>query len=112
MPFYDFKCKKCDFEYEARSAIDPSGKYKNVKCPECKSSKKQQIIKGCSFNFTNPIGTDRWTSEEGGHQYRYDYNKPFVRKQREQAEKNSHMGSTPYENIDDVSSGKYFGEVR
>ena len=112
MPNYEFRCKKCQSVYEEMSAYDPKGKYPKIKCPECKSSRKEQLVGGCGYAFTNPIGTDRWTSDGQGHDYRFEYNKPNVRKQREFAEKHSHVGPNPYEEIDDISSGKYFGEVK
>ena len=51
-------------------------------------------------------------SESGGHQYRFDYNAPNVAAQRAAAMQKSHMGDKPYNDIDDVSSGKYFGDVK
>jgi hypothetical protein len=35
-----------------------------------------------------------------------------IRDQRKVAEEKSHMGKAPYRNIDDISSGKHFGEVK
>ena len=65
-----------------------------------------------SFNFTNPEGTSRWNSEPSGHDYRFKHNQPKVAKERANAEAASHMGSQPYRKIDDISSGKNFGEVK
>lgn len=112
MPIYEFCCKKCGAQYEELTPNDPSGKYKKVKCPECKSAKKELMISMPSFNFANPVGTDRWNSDSGGHDYRFNHNAPNVREQREYAQKNSHVGPEPYNDIDDISSGEYFGEVK
>jgi len=35
-----------------------------------------------------------------------------IRDQRKVAEEKSHMGKAPYRNIDDISSGEHFGEVK
>lgn len=112
MPFYDFYCKKCESAYEELVAFDETGKYKGVKCPHCGSKKKEKLVSGASFNFTNPEGTDRWNSDSNGHDYRFHHNLPKVIEQRRNAEEKSHMGAKPYRNIDDINSGKHFGEVR
>lgn len=112
MPLYQFRCKKCEFEYDEFSKFDPAGKYKGIKCPECQSSRKTQLISVPSFAFGNPVGTDRWTSEGTGHDYRFNYNMPNVRKHRAVAAEKSHVGANPYNKIDDISSGNHFGEVK
>ena len=85
---------------------------KKAKCEECGSKSKDEIIGVPSFNFANPVGTDRWNSSSQGHDYRFKHNLPNVKKQRETAKEKSHMGQDPYPTIDDVSTGKYFGEVK
>lgn len=116
MPFYNFVCKKCTKEYEELTAYDPTEKYKELSCPNCKSKQKQKIICGdACFTFSNPIGTGKWTSDSTGHDYRHKWNterKGGIRDQRKYAEQNSHMGKMPYNRIDDVNSGKHFGEVK
>lgn len=112
MPSYIFECKKCKCVYEELTSYDERGKYPKVKCPNCKSKRKIQMPTCCNFNFSNPVGTDRWNSESSGHDYRYKHNQPNVAKQRATAEQKSHMGSAPYSAIDDISSGKNFGEVK
>lgn len=96
MPFYEFLCKKCGVEYEELCPYDETGKYAKVKCPECNSKKKEKLVAACAFQFAQPEGTDRWNSDTGGHGYRFEYNKPKVRKERQMAEALSHMGPTPY----------------
>ena len=115
MPFYDFVCKKCKKQYEELCSYDETEKYKDVACPYCKSKKKEKVITVGNFKFSNPIGTGKWISESTGHDYRHKWNverKGGIRDQRKFAEENSHMGKTPYNKIDDISSGKNFGEVK
>ena len=112
MPFYDFKCSECDFVYCERSSYDETGVYEGVICPECGAEKKEKLFNtSISFNFANPVGTDRWNSMTSGHDYRYKHNAPDIAANRQNAEDQSHMGKEPYNPIDDVSSGKHFGEV-
>lgn len=116
MPFYELECKKCKEQYDVNSLISEMDKnIKKAKCPECGSKSKKRIYGGFSFNFGNPIGTDRWNSGSTGHDYRYkhDHERPGgTRDQRENAKKHSHMGTDPYPHIDDVSGGEHFGEVK
>ena len=88
---------------------------KSATCPKCNSKIKEEIF-GCpSVKFADPVGTDRWNSESKGHDYRFKYNmdKPGgTRDQRAAAERASKVGAEPYRKIDDISSGKYFGEVK
>lgn len=106
MPVYDFQCNKCEQVYEELAPYDPTDKYKKVKCPHCGSKSKTKLMSCCSFNFTNPIGTDRWHSEDNGHDYRLKHNLPRVLKEREMAERMSHMGATPYGTMDDFNMGE------
>lgn len=111
MALYQFECLKCKKEYEEFSSYDESGKYPKVTCPHCNSKRKNRVVSGCAFNFTNPVGTDRWHSEKSGHDYRYKHNLPNVQRERQLAQRASHMGPQPYTNIDDISSGNHFGDV-
>jgi putative FmdB family regulatory protein len=120
MPLYQFRCKQdeCSFEFETLASYDATGVYPTVKCPKCGSLEKSKVITACSFKFGNPVGTDRWCDDYEGHQYRYDYNKEYVAKNREFAEKNSHVGASPYNEINDLAdsglraSPDLFGEVK
>lgn len=110
------QCSDCHEVYDVWSKI--AEKEKSVKkavCPICNSNSKEEIF-GCpSVKFANPVGTDRWNSEAKGHDYRFKYNmdKPGgTRAQRIAAEKASKVGPEPYRKIDDISSGKHFGEVK
>ena len=116
MPRYEFKCDDCEEIFDIWSSI--AEKENNVKmsmCPKCNSKEINEVF-GCpSICFTNPVGTDRWHSDLKGHDYRHKYNmdrKGGIRDQRKNAEEKSHIGKNPYNKIDDVSSGKHFGEVK
>jgi putative FmdB family regulatory protein len=116
MPRYEMQCDKCQEVYDVWSKIaEKDDSVKAAKCPKCKSSKKSEIF-GCpSVSFANPVGTDRWNSESKGHDYRFKHNmdKPGgTRDQRKAAERASRVGAEPYRKIDDISSGKHFGDVK
>jgi len=108
MPIFIFKCLKCEEVYDELTKYDETGKYEGVECPECGSAdKKQQMHRVSPPQFGNPVGTDKWND----HDYRFHHNLPNVIKQREAAERASSVGSEPYNKIDDISGGEYFGEV-
>lgn len=114
MPFYEFLCEKCEQKYEELTSYDESGKYAKVVCPHCGSKKKTKLVSNCNFTFANPVGTDRWNSDSSGHDYRFKYNQPRVRAEREAAEKASHMG-IPYDaslGEKDLANDKNWGEVK
>jgi putative FmdB family regulatory protein len=110
MGLYEFHCLSCDEKYSDICPYDETGKYKKVRCPECGSKKKEKLVSVCNFAFAQPEGTSRWISDSKGHDYRYQHKAPSVRKEREQAEKKSHMGSGKeiYREIDDISKGNSF----
>ena len=115
MPIYLFQCKneECGQEYEELTSYDETEKYESVECPHCQSKAKEKLIaRSFNFAFAQPEGTDRWNSDSTGHDYRYKHKQPGVREQRQRATAASKMGASPYNPIDDVSSGKYFGEVK
>ena len=115
MPFYGFICKKCGHEYEIMSSFKK--KEENTKkesCPECGSKSKKEKIAVPNFIFTNPVGTSKF---EKSHDYRYKWNNERpggVRDQRANAEKNSHMGSNPYNDLvsQDIEKDSNYGEVK
>ena len=109
MPIYAFNCKSCNDSYEVLTQYDETGKYSKVKCPHCKSKKKQKLLSTFDFSFKNPVGTDRWS---GSHDYRAKNKFPQAVAEREKAKKMSHMGQTPYTDIDDISKGDKFGKVK
>ena len=110
MALYLFQClnKKCNHDYEVLTQYDKTGKYKTVKCPHCISKKKKQLVHDFSFNFANPVGTDKWRS----HDYRFYSNLPKVKNERARAARASKSGANPYNKIDDLNNGDNFGAVK
>jgi putative FmdB family regulatory protein len=117
MPTYEFRCKKCQSVYEDffRTFDDKviAKQTKALKCPGCGSKSKKRLVSNCSFQFANPVGTDIWRES---HDYRFEHNKPKVRAERAAAAAykgtSGKANPTPYRKIDDISSGKHFGEVK
>lgn len=109
MPTYTFYCKACFKSYSDLQPFDPTGKYKDVKCPHCNSKKKSQTPTAPKIKFTNPTDTSKFDN----FSYRAGYNLDKAQDLRRAAESQSHMGSDPYNagGIDDISGGDYFGEV-
>ena len=109
MPIYDFECLKCNNVYSEKVSFENTT-FKGVECPcGCKRKKRVNIVENMvsqGITFGNPVGTDVWNNN---HDYRFKHNLPKVLNERANAEKKSHMGTNPYNSIDDVSSGKNFG---
>ena len=108
MPIYEFSCLECQLLYEELAKYEEEGVYLSVVCPSCGSDKKKKQPSKCSFAFSNPVGTDRYANN---HDYRYKHKAPGVAAERVNAIANSHMGPEPYNKIDDISSGKHFGDL-
>lgn len=96
MPNYTFCCTSCNKEYDEMAGYDKTNVYPTVFCPSCGSGGKEKVATACRFMFADPVGTDRWNSETSGHDYRFKYQQPKIRAERQLAEKMSHMGATPY----------------
>lgn len=116
MPRYEFECGKCQTVYDIWSLMaEKETSVKKGKCPKCKSKKKREIL-GCpAMAFGNPVGTDRWNSESSGHDYRFKHEmeKPGgTIDQRKNAQEKSHVGPTPYKQINDLNTDKNWGEVK
>ena len=108
MPTYNFACKNCDKNYEALASFDPKGRYASVSCPHCNSKKKKKLINDANIKFAQPKDTSKFDN----FNYRAGYNLEQAQDLRRKAESTSHMGTTPYNPIDDISSGNHFGEVK
>lgn len=111
MPTYEFECKKCSARFEDLTAFDESGSYPAVRCPGCGSGKKARVPGVFSFSFSNPVGTARWNSDGGGHDYRFKTNIPKAKAEREAAAAASHVGATPYGDGGGESFENLFGDV-
>jgi putative FmdB family regulatory protein len=103
MPLYDFSCDSCGRNFEALAPYDESGAYPSVVCPDCQSSSKHKVPSMFAFNFSNPEGTDRWNSDDCGHDYRLKTKLPSVLAERAAAEAASHMGRNPYADLGDAN---------
>jgi len=113
IPRYEFECEKCQCVYDIWSSIaEKEQNVKKGKCPKCKSKKKKEIMGFQSFNFGNPVGSDKWNNSHD-YRFKHEMEKPGgVREQRADAEKKSHVGATPYRDINDLGNDKNWGEVR
>lgn len=112
---YEFECVECHAIYDVwSSAKDKKKNVNKAKCPNCSSKKKQENF-GVAFKFGNPIGTDKWGSDSTGHDFRHKWNmmrKGGVIDQRKHAEEKSHVGPTPYREIDDLNKDSSWGKVK
>lgn len=87
-------------------SYDPQGLYLSISCPKCGSSKKEKVVSACNFNFSNPVGTDRWNSENSGHDYRFKHNLPSVIEERKKAEIAAKTDTSPYNEINDLNKNE------
>lgn len=116
MPIYEFKCNKCETQYELLCSYDESGKYQKVKCPDCGSKKKKKLLPS-SFN-SSCGGNPKGTKKEDSFSYMAGHNMEGAKGLRRHAEENTHMGLAGQPNFydksheSDVTSGKYEGEVK
>jgi len=109
MPNYRFECQDCGCDYhELVLKIDPTDAYPDVECPRCKGTKKTRLMTTCAaVIFTNPRGTSKGDS----FTYVAGYNMNQAQEERRRAEAIAD-NPNPYNAIDDLSSGEYFGEVK
>lgn len=105
MPIYCFQCtnKNCGIKYEVLTPYDASKKYRSVKCPYCQKSGKKVLLGNFSLGINSNLMREN-------HDYRFHHNLPKVLKERENAERAA-KNPSPYNKIDDIQKGKYFGEV-
>ena len=108
LPTYEFCCKKCNHVYESIAKFDETGKYQDVTCPSCNSKSKKKLINSANIKFAQPKDTSKFDN----FSYRAGYNLEQATDLRRKAEEASHMGTDPYMPIDDITKGKYFGEVQ
>lgn len=110
MPCYDFACLDCEARYEDFSfKHDETGAYPGIKCPSCGSEHKKIVPSPFAFNFANPVGTDRYNNS---HDYRFFHKLPDAKAEREAELKRNPDAASVYREIDDVSCGEHFGEVK
>src|SRR3990172_3495647 len=96
IPVFEFLCKNCDLKYEELTPYDKTNRYRRIICPECGSKKNIRLLSAATAVFSNPRGT----SKEDSFSYKAGYNMELAKGERRQAEEKSHMGKSPYNNID------------
>lgn len=95
--------------YEDMVSYDTTGKYKKVKCPGCKSGSKTKLANSIrAIVFTNPRGT----SKADSFTYVAGHNMEQAKGERRAAESRSHVGASPYNDINDLDRNGVFGEVQ
>jgi DNA-directed RNA polymerase subunit RPC12/RpoP len=93
MPIYHFKCLKCSEVYDELTVYDETGKYRSVKCPNCKSKQKEKTYDyDVTCTFSNPKESSKWDN----FGYRAGHNMEKAKADRRAAEAVSHMGTDPY----------------
>jgi len=108
MPIYEFRCQQCSGDFDTLTSYDASGEYEGVICPECGSPEKTRLLSAAIAVFPNPRGT----SKADSFSYVAGFNMEQAKSERRNAEAKSHMGATPFNAIDDISSGKHEGPVK
>mgnify|MGYP003418210116 CR=1 FL=1 len=108
MPIYEFRCNDCGTKFDELCSMCFEGIYAGVFCPKCESSDKERLISAVCATFADPRGT----SKADSFSYVAGYNMEQAKEERRRAEAKSHMGTQPFNEIDDVSCGKYEGPVQ
>ena len=89
---------KCSESYEELTSYDETNKYKGIKCPHCKSKRKERTFDyDITAIFSNPKESSKWDN----FGYRAGFNMDKAKSDRRAAEGKSHMGSNPFGNIPD-----------
>ncbi len=67
MPIYEYRCKKCETEFEHLVL----GRDSDISCPDCKTKKVERLMSACSFkssgNYSPSTGSSGCSSCSGGH---------------------------------------------
>lgn len=106
MPVYPMRCENCKNVWDELCRFDDRD---SIQCPLCNGTKKTFLATmPRAVVFTNPRGTSR----EDNFDYVAQWNLDNAKDIRRQAEKASKGDVKPYSQIDDISSGEYFGEVK
>ena len=59
---YEFKCKKCDHDFEIKCMVAEYDKYKKQSCPKCKSKKVNRVISPVGISFGKGFFKDGYES--------------------------------------------------
>tara|TARA_Y100001938_G_C8055254_1_gene414066 strand:- start:479 stop:700 length:222 start_codon:yes stop_codon:yes gene_type:complete len=62
MPAYDFKCEKCNYEFELQCTISEYDKIKKQSCPKCKNKQIVRIISPIGISFGRGFFKDGYES--------------------------------------------------
>lgn len=98
MPRYEFECNECKKVYDDFTKYDETDVYPDTSCPHCGSDKKLKLL-----SQTAPL------PNKNSHDYRFHVKHNDAQDQRRAAE--AAQGKAPYNPIDDIGGGQYFGEV-
>jgi putative FmdB family regulatory protein len=105
MPTYSFRCKSCDKVFDE---ICQHADIEGVRCECCAGGELERLMTAPrAVIFMQPRGTSR----EDNFDYVVQWNHDKAVKERKRAEEREGF-SNPYNPIDDISSGEYFGEVK
>lgn len=53
MPIYEFRCQKCNKEFENLLSSSSNDALNEVKCPECSSDQVKKIISSSSYRLAS-----------------------------------------------------------
>jgi putative FmdB family regulatory protein len=98
MPFFDFVCDNCECTWDEMTKYDTTGEWAGIKCPECGSEEKEQII--------SPVSIGHTASKMDSFSYRAGYNMDKAKTERRNAEAIAGGDTTPYRDttISDIST--------
>jgi putative FmdB family regulatory protein len=105
MPMYEFQCQGCKKTWEELCRI---GQRSNMRCPDCGAATETVVSSPRAVIFTNPKGT----SKEEDFDYVARWNLENAKEIRRRAEAAAGGAKSPYNSIDDISSGEFFGGVQ
>ncbi len=67
MPIYEYRCKKCETEFECLVL----GSDNDVTCPDCQTERVERLMSACSFkssgNYSSSAGSSGCSTCSGGH---------------------------------------------
>ena len=67
MPIYEYRCKKCETEFECLVL----GSDDDVSCPDCQAGRVERLMSACSFkssgNYSSSAGSSGCSTCSGGN---------------------------------------------
>ncbi len=107
MPVYGLLCKKCKKEFDVLCRFEERS---TIRCEGC--GEDGEIVPVMTVPRSVIFKQPKGTSKEDNFDYVAKWNMDNAKDVRRQAEQESKQGANPYPVIDDISSGKHFGEVK